>query len=319
MSSLTQTLHKGLRHLVGSRPAAVPGYRLFDLELRQRIALSPSLTRLVFSGTDLGQMNTLAPDQRVKLFFPAPDGSLPSLPNDQHWKATLNALPPPQRPAMRTYTIRALRRESLEVDVDFVLHGVNGPASAWATHAKIGDRLQMLAPNLDCGDDPGGYEWKPPQGLCNVLLVGDETALPAIAGMLEQLADEQPSLAVEAFIEVPYEADCLPLRHSAATRLHWLPREMLQCQHGEAMLHAVRELANLPQAQPAPAARLEEVNLDKRMLWDRSSTHHSAFYAWVAGESTAVMDIRRYMIKERGLPRDCLTLMGYWRAGRTSD
>jgi NADPH-dependent ferric siderophore reductase len=62
---------------------------------------------------------------------------------------------------MRTYTIRALRREACEVDVDFVLHGVNGPASAWATTARMGDRLQMVAPNLAYAGDPGGYEWKP--------------------------------------------------------------------------------------------------------------------------------------------------------------
>jgi len=318
-SRITQAIQQGLRRLVGDHAPVTRPYRLFDLQLKQRITLSPSLTRLVFTGRDAGAMASLAPDQRVKLFFPAPDGSLPALPDGAHWKAAHSALPPQQRPPMRTYTIRALRPEALEVDVDFVLHGVNGPASAWATQARVGDPLQMLAPNLAHAGDPGGYEWKPPQGVRNVLLAGDETALPAIAGILEQLADTQPDLALEAFIEVPLEADCLALRHSPATRVHWLPRDTLHCSHGQALQHAVRELASLPLGQAAPDARLEDVDIDKRILWDRSSSTRSEFYAWVAGESAAVMDIRRHLIKERGLPRDCLTLMGYWRAGRTLD
>ncbi|MDO1497490.1 siderophore-interacting protein [Pseudomonas putida] len=316
LSTLANTLRKRVTQAL---PGKQPSYRIFDVQLKRRIALSPSLTRLVFSGPDVAEMTTLAPDQRVKLLFPAPDGSRSNLSNERHWKAAHSALPADQRPPMRTYTIRTLRREALEVDIDFVLHGVNGPASAWATHAQVGDSLQMVAPNLAYEGDTGGYEWKPPQGVRHILLVGDETALPAIAGILEQLADDQPGLAVQAFIEVPLEADCLPLHHGSATDLHWLPRELLNCEHGQAMQHAVRELASLPQGQAAPRVKLEEVDIDTRILWEQASSANSAFHAWVAGESATVMDIRRYLIKERGLPRECLTLMGYWRAGRTFD
>lgn len=316
LSTLANTLRKRVTQAL---PGKRPSYRMFDVQLKRRIALSPSLTRLVFGGPDVAEMTTLAPDQRVKLLFPAPDGSLPNLSNDLHWKTAHSALPPDQRPPMRTYTIRALRREALEVDIDFVLHGVDGPASAWATHAQVGDSLQMVAPNLAYEGDNGGYEWKPPQGVRNILLVGDETALPAIAGILEQLADDQPELAVQAFIEVPLEADCLPLRHGNASHIHWLPRELLNCEHGQAMQQAVRELASLPQGQAAPQVKLETVDIDTRILWEQASSANSAFHAWVAGESATVMDIRRYLIKERGLQRECLSLMGYWRAGRTFD
>ncbi|WJD61108.1 siderophore-interacting protein [Pseudomonas kurunegalensis] len=316
LSTLANNLRKRVTQAL---PGKRPSYRIFNVQLKRRIALSPSLTRLVFTGPDVVEMITLAPDQRVKLLFPAPDGSPPSLNNDLHWKAAHSALPLAQRPPMRTYTIRALRREALEVDIDFVLHGVNGPASAWASHAQVGDRLQIVAPNLAYEGDPGGYEWKPPQGVRNVLLVGDETALPAIAGILEQLADTQPELAVQAFIEVPLEADCLNLRHGDATALHWLPRELLSCAHGQAMQHAVRELASLPLGHAAPRAKLEDVDIDTRILWEQASSDSSEFHAWVAGESATVMEIRRHLIKERGLQRECLTLMGYWRAGRTFD
>lgn len=301
------------------RPAKATAYRIFDVQLKAIERLSPSLCRFVFTGDDVQQMNTLAPDQRVKLLFPTPAGEPPRLPKDGQWQQARRDLPSDQLPAMRTYTIRALRREVLEVDVDFVLHGINGPASAWATQARVGERLQMVAPNLAYASDPGGYEWNPPQALRKALLIGDETALPAIAGILEQLAQAQPQLPVQAFIEVPHESDCIDLRHSAATHLHWLPRDLLRCDHGQGMRHAVRELADLPRVRSAGPVILEEVDIDQQILWEQASRHNADFYAWIAGESATVMDIRRYLIKERGLDRQTLTLMGYWRAGRTFD
>lgn len=124
---------------------------------------------------------------------------------------------------------------------------------------------------------------------------------------------------MEAFIEVPLEEDCLSLRHSPATRLHWLPRDLLRCTHGHGMQHAVRELASLPVIRANASVELEDVDIDQRILWELASGESGDFYAWIAGESATVMDIRRFLIKERGLPRENLTLMGYWRDGRTFD
>ncbi|MFS0826566.1 siderophore-interacting protein [Pseudomonas phoenicis] len=305
---------------MSTAPAQPPSaYRAFDLTLKRRIALSPSLLRLVFTGADVAQMNTLAPDQRVKLLFPAADGSLPTLDPSLHWNEARRRLPSVQQPPMRTYTLRSLDRGALEVAVDFVLHGVNGPASAWATQARPGDCLQMIAPNLAFVGDPGGYEWKPPQGVRHLLLVGDETALPAIAGILEQLADRTSSARIEAFLEVPLAEDCLPLRLPANARLHWLARDTLACAQGEAMRQAVREQAWLPSTQDVGEGELEDLDVDREILWERGSANSGVFHAWVAGESATVMDIRRFLIKERGLDRGCLSLMGYWRAGRVLD
>ncbi|UTN74383.1 siderophore-interacting protein [Pseudomonas aeruginosa] len=158
-----------------------PAYRLFNVELKRREQLSPALTRFVFGGPEVAEMKTLAADQRIKIFFPDASGQPPSLPGGSEWYQAYRSVEPARRPPMRTYTIRALRAEQEEVDVEFVLHGENGPASAWATHARIGDRLQLAAPNRQYGDDPGGYEWKPPAGVRHILLIADETALPAVA------------------------------------------------------------------------------------------------------------------------------------------
>ncbi|MDD1014584.1 siderophore-interacting protein [Pseudomonas rubra] len=319
-TSLTNALGNGLRKLVG-KPAKASAYRMFDVQLKAIVPLSPSLTRFVFGGEDVAQMHTLAADQRIKMFFPSADGQPPQLPKHGAWQDARRALSAEQSPPMRTYTIRQLRREAREVDVEFVLHGVNGPASAWATQARVGDRLQMVAPNLAYDGDPGGYEWRPPKNLRNLLLIGDETALPAIAGILEQLARDLPEVPVQAFIEVPGEADCLELTCSPATRLNWLPRDVLHCTHGEAMIHAIRELAQLPPTTAGVGhnVKLEEVDIDRQILWELAKPCNGEFYAWIAGESAAVMNIRRYLISERGLDRSALTLMGYWRAGRTFD
>ncbi|ERY68081.1 siderophore-interacting protein [Pseudomonas aeruginosa] len=178
--SLAETLARNLRDLTHHAGLAkVPSYRLFDLVLKRRSPLSPSLVRFTFGGPEIARVRTLAPDQRVKLLFPAADGSLSQLPATGDWRRQVRSLEARRRPPMRTYTIRALRREAGEVDIDFVLHGETGPASRWAAHARPGERLVMSAPDGEYSGDPGGYEWRPPKDIRHILLIGDETALPA--------------------------------------------------------------------------------------------------------------------------------------------
>ncbi len=93
-------------------------------------------------------------------------------------------MPANQRPAMRTYTIRHLRAEQGEVDIDFVLHGETGPASRWAIRSGVGEPIQIVAPDRQfSAQDAGGFEWKPPHTLKHLLLVADATALPAALGI----------------------------------------------------------------------------------------------------------------------------------------
>lgn len=310
-ATLVQTLRKRL-----SKPS---GYELFDIQLKQRVALSPSLLRCVFSGKDVALMRTLAPDQRVKLFFPAADGSAPDLPKTGDWQAARRSMSANQTPPMRTYTLRNLRPEANELDIDFVLHGETGPASRWAARSVPGDGLQIVAPNATYRSDPGGYEWQPPEGVRQVLLIGDETALPAIAGILEQLTEHPDAPHVQAFIEVPEESDCLALLCGLNAKVHWLPRASLGKQHGEGMTLAARELARLPPVRGNldNTSPIEELDLNTQRPWDRASAKRGDFYAWVAGESAAVMAIRRFLINEQGLERQQLTLMGYWKLGRS--
>ncbi|WP_263140821.1 siderophore-interacting protein [Pseudomonas sp. RIT-PI-AD] len=315
--SFTAALTSGLKALSQAVTPSEPAYRVFNVVLKQRIRLSPALTRFVFAGPDVARMRTRAPDQRIKVLFPGADGQPPNLPDEPEWYAHYRTLDPALRPPMRTYTLRALRAD--EVDVEFVLHGDSGPASSWATHARPGDPVQLVAPNRAFSGDPGGYEWKPPADVREVLLIADETAVPAAAGILENLAGMARPPRVQAFLEVPAEADRRELEAGAAADVRWLPREASGCAYGARMIEAAREQARVPSASAPGKRRLEDIDLDQRILWESASRADRGFYAWVAGESAAVMAIRRHLIGERGLDKRACSFMGYWRHGKRND
>ncbi|MEN5291626.1 siderophore-interacting protein [Stenotrophomonas lactitubi] len=297
--------------------AAQQTYRLFEVALKERRVLSPSLDRMVFTGADVARMKTEGPDQRIKVFFPLPGQDAPDVPSGEDWYARYRALPDDARPPMRTFTIRQLRAEECEVDVDFVLHGETGPASHWATHARPGDRVVLLAPDADCVDSSEGWEWKPPAGVGQVLLVADETALPAVAGILEELAGLADPPRTLALLEIAQAGDAVPLKAPATAELVWLPRG--QEVHGQRLLQAVQ--ARLAAASAvAEGAELDEIDVDAQILWEQAdASADGAMYAWVAGEAGAVMAIRRYLVKDCGLDRRAITFMGYWRQGRVLD
>ncbi|WMJ70111.1 siderophore-interacting protein [Stenotrophomonas sp. 24(2023)] len=296
--------------------AAQQTYRLFEVALKARHVLSPSLVRMVFSGAEVMHMKTDGPDQRIKVFFPLPGQAVPQVPSGEDWYARYRALADDQRPPMRTYTIRQLRAAQGEVDVDFVLHGETGPASYWATRAVPGDRVLLLAPDAQVDAHSQGCEWQPPAGVGQILLVADETALPAVAGILEELAARPQAPRTLALLEVAQAADALALRAPADAEVVWLPRE--GAGHGQRLLQAV-------QARLAPAALgaaggdvLEDVDVDTQILWELADAA-GPLYAWVAGEAGAVMAIRRYLVQSCGLDRRAITFMGYWRQGRVLD
>ncbi len=296
-------------------PSPASPYQLFDVALKAKTTLSPHLSRLTFEGPQVRQMATLAPDQRIKIFFPDPQGRPPAMAITPDWYARYKKQDVETRPPMRTYTIRALRAQDGEVDVDFVLHGETGPASTWATRAQPGERLQIMAPNAAFEGDGGGYEWKPPQGLKNLLLIADETALPAVAGILEELAALPHPPQTQLFIEIPDQDDEIPLAAWPELTVEWLPRKLGA--PGALMIAAAQRAAVPTATRAAPA--LADVDVDEAILWDVSAPGDAGFYGWVAGEAAAVIAIRRLLITERKVDKASLNLMGYWREGRVLD
>jgi NADPH-dependent ferric siderophore reductase len=154
------------------------------------VPLTPRMVRMTFSGDGLADVGTW-PDQQLKLLFPKPGGSafVSSSEDVSVWYQAYLAMPEADRPWMRQFTVRSLAYGVLTVD--FVLHGDNGPASAWAADARPGDVIGRFGPSRD---------YARPLGVADLLVfAGDETALPAIASLLELLPSSQRFLA---FVEV---------------------------------------------------------------------------------------------------------------------
>lgn len=287
-------------------------YRLFNLRLESKTLLSPSLARCVFTGPEVRQMKLDAPDQRIKLLLASESGELTPMAVSDTWYQDYLALPRERRPTLRTYTLRSVSRESQQATIDFVLHGDTGPASSWAGHAKPGDALQIVAPNAEADGDSGGYEWAPHEGVEQALLIADETALPAAMGILEQLAAQPSPPSVQAFFEVPKAADCVTPGDFPFAQIHWLPREETgSTVWGERLLAAVQQDVKIPASACTKSDEIAQEAPEDELLWERA-TAHRPFYAWAAGESSAIKRLRRYLLDERHLDKETINFMAYW-------
>lgn len=301
---------------LATRPS-VQAWRLFDATVLRTQRLSPSFLRVTFGGPDLTDLGDDRDDQRVKLILPAPDGSLDVGDSDGlSWYQDLLAREEVRRNPVRTYTSRRVRAYEGELDVDFVLHGDEGPASRWAAQASIGDRVKLCGPNLVHGGPYGGTGFRPAPGTDRFLLVADETAVPAALAILEGL----PATATgAALLEVPHAADALEVAAPAGVQVRWFGRDGLP--HGSLVEPAVRGL--LDQwlgADPAQAAEqagdADSVDPDG-IVWDvPAEPVRGDFYAWLAGEAGVVTRLRRALVREHGVDRRSVAFMGYWRAGR---
>ena len=178
----------------------------------------------------------------------------------------------------------------------------------------------MSAPNRLAESDIGGFEWKPPASARHILLAADETALPALAGILEQLAARADPPIVQAFVEVPSPQGRIQLPSWPGLDLRWLPRQGADgnMRPGDMLIEAVRT-ARLPPGAANARMVLEDIDIDRVVPWDQAQSVDGDFYAWIAAESEAVMALRTFLVKDRGLDRRALNLMGYWRLGKVFD
>ncbi|MFT4262294.1 MAG: siderophore-interacting protein [Nocardioides sp.] len=290
--------------------------------------LSPAFARIELAAPELADLGVDGPwfDQRVKLVFPSADGALPPVETPGDWFDDWHALPPAERGSMRTYSVRDLRGEEEETRlvVDLVLHlkpGHTGPASSWAATAAPGDQLIVVGPRR--GNPFGGIEFEPGSA-DELLLVGDETAVPAISRILADVpADTQGAV----FLEVPSQDDILALSAPAGVRTTWLARG--ESALGERLLPAVLDHLGTSGRD----ATVEEYDAAGGLVfWDTPSLplddesdaapaaaapgpRRDGLYAWIAGESGVVTSLRRHLVNEVGLDRSQVAFMGYWRRG----
>lgn len=257
-----------------SEPRARRVPNLITAEVRRTERLTPHLVRVVLGGPGLeGFALGEFTDHYIKLQFPLPGVDYPE-PFDL--ARVREELPREQWPVTRTYTVRRWDPAAREMWVDFVVHGDQGVAAPWAVNAKPGDLLRFAGPGGAYAPAPEA-EWH--------LLVGDESALPAIASALERLP---AGARGRAFVEVAGAEEEQKLETAAAVELTWLHRGGARV--GERLLEAVRGLDLSGDVQ-----------------------------AFVHGEAGFVKELRRLLVRERGLPRSRTSISGYWRLGHDED
>jgi NADPH-dependent ferric siderophore reductase len=307
--------------------AVEPLFRLFDVTVVATERVSPAFVRVTFGGGALDDFAWDGLDQRIKLLFPNDQGEYPAMrAKDPSWYAQWAALPDDVRPPMRTYTIRD-RREGFrgaEVDVDFALHAdTAGPAATWAASAAPGMPLRMLGPNARAERDHGAIGWIPPAGATRFVLAGDETALPAMAGILASIPTDA---ATTVFVELPHPDDLAALDVPAHVDVAYVRRDG---EPGTALADAVCDAFPAAAAVPgAGFAEPDDVDIETQVLWEvpgidpltggriDGDARRASAYVWLAGEAAAIKRIRRHLVRDVGFDRQAVSFMGYWRRGR---
>ncbi|MGP9021815.1 siderophore-interacting protein [Streptomyces sp. BR1] len=237
--------------------------------------ISEHMIRIVLGGAGGGGFTVGEhTDHYVKLLFPAEGVTYPEPFDMERIRAEF---PREQWPSQRTYTVRTWDAERDELTVDFVVHGDEGLAGPWAARAQVGDVIRFVGPGGGYAPDPAA-DWH--------LLVGDESALPAIAAALERIP---AGALVHAFVEVAGPQDEQEIRTPDGVSVTWLHRG--ETAVGDQLIAAVRELA-FPEGD---------------------------VHAFVHGEAGFVKDLRRHLRLDRQIPRDRLSISGYWRLGQDDD
>jgi NADPH-dependent ferric siderophore reductase len=251
------------------RPRATTGH------VRTVERITPHMVRIVFGGPELdGLAAGEYSDEYIKILFSPPGVTYPE-PFDLG--AIRETLPREQWPTTRTYTVRRWDPANSELTIDVVTHGDEGLAGPWAMRARPGEPVRFMGP---------GGAYRPDPAAAWHLLMGDESALPAIAASLERLA---PGARAHVFIEISDAAEEQKLDSPGGVDLRWLHRG--DERPGSKLVPAVT-------AFPFPAG-----------------TPH----VFLHGEATFVRDLRRLLYIERGVPRAGQSISGYWRVGHDED
>jgi NADPH-dependent ferric siderophore reductase len=247
----------------GNAPRKPPTARRVEVLHVHR--LSPRMVRVTFTGEALDGFEWRGPAGHLKL----------TVPEEGSHDVPMPAPDGPRSPFMRTYTPRRFDASLRELDVDLVLHD-EGPAGKWAVRAQKGDRLVVMGPA------PG---YRIDADAPSLVLAGDETALPAIETILEELPAHTRA---RVYVEVANHREARPLQSAASIEVRWLSRGEDFRDAGKPLEEALRAQGALPGGAPR---------------------------IYVGCEAAAMRRIRDYLLKERGVERSMLVTRGYWKLG----
>lgn len=237
--------------------------------------LTPHMVRVVFGGEGLADFATSEwTDAYVNLLFLPPDAPY-AVPFDLEWA---RSLPRDQWPRPRRYSVREWDEERRLLTIDFVVHGDSGVAGPWAANASPGDLLQLRGPS-------GAY--LPDQDAEWHLMIGDESALPAIAASLTRVPAGVPAVVIGL---VDSLADELELECPGRMELTWVHRD--SAPGDPELLMRVVEKLDFPPGRP---------------------------HAFVHGEAVETRAVRRHLLGERGIERECMSVSPYWRRTMTDE
>lgn len=236
--------------------------------------ITPHMIRVVLTSDDFADNGFT--DHYVKLLF-CKDGV--EYPEPLDMGVVRESFPAEQWPTMRTYTVRSWDEATRELTIDFVHHGDEGVAGPWAASAQPGDVLWF--------NGPGGA-YAPDETADWHLLVGDESALPAIGAAIEALA---PGARATVLLEVADETEEQKFSGPGEVDVRWFHRATTGGDRGDGLVAAVEAL-DFPDATAQ---------------------------VFVHGEAGFVFRIRKNLFSDRGLPRDRVSLSGYWRLGKNED
>lgn len=245
--------------------------------------ITPIFKQITFGGGDLATFEPGGLDQFIYVLAP-PAGRTELTVDASFSFETFGDIPEEDRPIGAYYTLRRWRPEVAEIDMLFVLHGIGddshgeaGPTARWAAGAKPGDPAALWGPRT---------AYVPPADTDWLLLVGDETGLPAICVILEHLPEGTPA---HVFVELGDDADRLALPERPDIHVTWLIR-------GDAPAGTTTLLADAVRALELPDGNV---------------------YAWGGAESRVVTTIRKYLRRERGIEQERVCMVGYWRHAST--
>ena len=241
--------------------------RVRRLRVERIDRVSPHFLRVRFSSDALHDFISASFDDHAKLMLPARPGQPLVLP--QPGPGGLAVPPGAEKPVMRDYTPRQFDQAAGTLDIEFVLHG-EGAASSWAEGAKPGDEVGLGGPRGSFVV-PTGFDWH--------LLVGDESALPAIARRLEELPETAQAIVI---VETADARDRRELQSRAKLQTHWV-------QSGSPDV-----LAREVQGLTLPAGE---------------------GFAWAAGEAVGIAAVRKALVEGHGLDKSRVRASAYWKRG----
>ncbi|MHC3470997.1 siderophore-interacting protein [Streptomyces sp. 7R007] len=253
--------------------------RMFRAEVVRTERTSPSIHRVTVTGDELAEFAWMGYDHWFRLFLQLPHQHVLRLPQftATRWWQPYLAIPERDRPHCANYTVADFRPEAAEMDIDFVVHHgpsgePQGGAAIWACAARPGDALALLDQGVlfDC-----------PADATEVLVVADETGLPATTNILRSLPRDTVGRLIQ---EVPTAGDRRTLDAPAGMSVTWIVREDSTSVPGTG---ALGELL-------------------------RHTTVDEAGYAFVVGESTLATEGRRHL-RRLGLPKERIFFSGFWR------